>query len=72
MFQRPVLSRRFNLCTNALHNMGGLVNTSMSEFGFTIVGEFSNAVTDCGLFLNGVGMGSRYEGTYTSGVWPPI
>jgi glucan 1,3-beta-glucosidase len=51
---------------------GGPVNTSMSAFGFTIAGEFSNAVTDCGLFLNGVGLGSRYEGTYTSGVWPPI
>jgi glucan 1,3-beta-glucosidase len=51
---------------------GGLVNTSMSTFGFTIAGEFSNAVTDCGLFLNGVGLGSRYEGTYTAGVWPPI
>ena len=51
---------------------GGLVNTSMGAFGYTIAGEFSNAVTDCGLFLNGVDLGSRYEGTYTTGVWPPI
>ena len=28
--------------------------------------------TDCGLFLNGVGLGSRYEWTYTSGVWLPL
>jgi len=51
---------------------GGLVNTSRGAFGYTIAGEFSNAVTDCGLFLNGVDLGSRYEGTYTTGVWPPI
>lgn len=51
---------------------GAPVNTSMGAFGFTIAGEFSNAITDCGLFLNGVGLGSRYEGTYTSGVWPRV
>jgi len=43
----------------------------MSAFGLSTAGEFSNAVTDCGLFLNGVGLGSRYEGTYP-GVWPRI
>lgn len=50
---------------------GGLVNTSMSAFGLTNAGEFSNAVTDCGLFLNGVNLGTRYEGTYP-GVWPVV
>lgn len=50
---------------------GGLVNTSMAAFGLTTAGEFSNAVTDCGLFLNGVGLGTRYEGTYP-GVWPVV
>ena len=40
------------------------VNTSMGAFGLTTAGEFSNAVTDCGLWLNGVGLGTRYEGTY--------
>ena len=28
-----------------------------------IVGQWSGALTDCGLFLNGVGKGSRYDGT---------
>ena len=51
---------------------GGLVNTSMGAFGLSTAGEFSNAVTDCGLFLNGVGLGTRYEGTYTPGVWPVV
>ncbi|KAF9012065.1 hypothetical protein BDQ17DRAFT_1420459 [Cyathus striatus] len=43
---------------------GSLVNTSMANFGLTNAGEWSNAVTDCGLFLNGVGAGTRYEGTF--------
>ncbi|KAF9567579.1 exo-beta-1,3-glucanase [Agrocybe pediades] len=51
---------------------GSLVNNSMASFGLTTAGEFSNAVTDCGLFLNGVNLGTRYEGNYTPGVWPRI
>jgi len=46
---------------------GATVNSSMGSFGLTNAGEFSNAVTDCGLFLNGVGLGTRYEGTYSGG-----
>ena len=41
-----------------------VVNTSMSDFGLTNAGEWSNAVNDCGLFLNGVGLGTRYEGDF--------
>lgn len=41
------------------------MNTSMSSgLGFTAAGEWSNAINDCGLFVNGVGLGTRYEGTY--------
>lgn len=47
-------------------------NTSMGAFGLTGAGEFSNAVTDCGLWVNGVGLGTRYEGNYTGGNWPVI
>lgn len=36
----------------------------MANFGLSVAGEFSNAVTDCGLWLNGVDLGTRYEGTY--------
>lgn len=39
----------------------------MSAFGLTTAGEFSNAVTDCGLWLNGVNLGTRYEGDYADG-----
>lgn len=45
----------------------GGVNTSMGAFGLTTAGEFSNAVNDCGLYLNNVGAGTRYEGTYETG-----
>ena len=47
-------------------------NASMGAFGLTTAGEFSNAINDCGLFVNGVGLGTRYEGTYTGGPWPYI
>ncbi|CAE6377307.1 unnamed protein product [Rhizoctonia solani] len=39
-------------------------NTSMSTFGMTTAGEFSNAFNDCGFFLNGVNLGARYDGTF--------
>jgi glucan 1,3-beta-glucosidase len=63
----PMSSYRDIPCTT----WGSIVNTSMAAFGLTTAGEFSNAVTDCGLWLNGVGLGSRYEGTYP-GNPPPV
>jgi len=36
----------------------------MGGFGLTTSGEFSNAINDCGLYLNGVNLGTRFEGTY--------
>ena len=43
---------------------GPQVNASLANFGLTTAGEFSNAVNDCGLFVNGVNQGTRFEGTY--------
>lgn len=40
------------------------MNASMSAFGLNAAGEFSLAVNDCGEFVNGVGLGTRFEGTY--------
>lgn len=51
---------------------GNLVNASMGAFGLTSAGEFSNAVTDCGLWVNGVNQGTRYEGTYAAGSSPRV
>lgn len=45
----------------------GPFNTSMRQFGFTYSGEWSLGINDCGRFLNGVGNGTRYEGTYLTG-----
>ncbi|KAH8828259.1 exo-beta-1,3-glucanase [Flagelloscypha sp. PMI_526] len=45
------------------------VATSMSEFGVTQVGEWSVGHTDCGLYLNGVDQGIRYEGDYVMDNW---
>lgn len=63
----PISSYATTPCTT----WGQPINDSMTNFGMTTAGEFSNAVTDCGLFLNNVGEGTRYEGTYSSGgPWP--
>ncbi|CAL1705012.1 unnamed protein product [Somion occarium] len=47
-------------------------NNSIGNFGLTTAGEFSNAINDCGLYVNGVNLGTRYEGTYTPGNWPRV
>ncbi|KAI0825018.1 glycoside hydrolase [Trametes gibbosa] len=47
-------------------------NTSMKTFGMTHVGEWSLGINDCGKYLNGVGLGTRYDGTFTSGNWPDV
>ncbi|KAJ3517946.1 hypothetical protein NLJ89_g179 [Agrocybe chaxingu] len=33
---------------------------------WTIIGEWSNAITDCARWLNGRGVGARWDGTYAS------
>jgi glucan 1,3-beta-glucosidase len=62
-----------SFASQACSSWGGMMNDSMSAFGLTSAGEFSNAINDCGLFVNGVGLGNRYDGTYTSGgPWPKV
>ncbi|KAI9290467.1 glycoside hydrolase, partial [Neoconidiobolus thromboides FSU 785] len=39
---------------------------SANTFGPTICGEFSVASNDCGKWLNGINLGTRYEGTFPS------
>lgn len=51
---------------------GKSMNASMSAFGMNTAGEWSNAVTDCGLWVNGVNLGARYDGTYTQGTFPKV
>ncbi|GAA5822611.1 hypothetical protein JCM3770_000618, partial [Rhodotorula araucariae] len=40
------------------------MNISTNQFGVTMGGEWSLAINDCGQWLNNVGNGERYEGTY--------
>jgi len=46
---------------------GPMMNDSWTNIGVTAAGEFSLATNDCGLFVNGVGLGTRYEGTFAGG-----
>lgn len=40
--------------------------SSLASFGlWTIVGEWSPAKTDCAKYLNGRGVGARYDGSYS-------
>ncbi|KAG8929654.1 hypothetical protein FRC01_003966 [Tulasnella sp. 417] len=43
------------------------MNTSWTNFGVSMAGEFSLAINDCGLWVNGVGAGTRWEGTFGDG-----
>ncbi|CCE65233.1 hypothetical protein TPHA_0K00990 [Tetrapisispora phaffii CBS 4417] len=44
----------------------GWGHSSLTEKHWTIMGEFSAALTDCTKWLNGVGRGARYDGTFPS------
>jgi glucan 1,3-beta-glucosidase len=39
-------------------------SNAFKQHGLYIAGEFSLAINDCGLYLNNVGQGARYEGDY--------
>ncbi|KAK4704592.1 glucan 1,3-beta-glucosidase, partial [Phenoliferia sp. Uapishka_3] len=47
-------------CTNWAVDM----NTSTAEFGLTIAGEWALAINDCGKWINNVGNGRRFDGTW--------
>ncbi|KAG0659221.1 hypothetical protein C6P46_005274 [Rhodotorula mucilaginosa] len=42
----------------------GPLNSSTNAFGVTLGAEWSLAINDCGKWLNNVGNGNRYDGTY--------
>ncbi|KAI0628059.1 glycoside hydrolase superfamily [Trametes polyzona] len=44
----------------ACNAWGPSMNNSRQNFGITVAGEFSNAINDCGLFVNGINGGARY------------
>lgn len=40
------------------------MNTTRQTFGIEWGGEWSLAIDDCGKWLNNIGIGQRYDGTY--------
>ncbi|KAG0203581.1 hypothetical protein BGX28_004184, partial [Mortierella sp. GBA30] len=40
------------------------IQRSNVKFGPTLVGEFSSATNDCATYLNGIGVGYRWDGTF--------
>ncbi|KAL2817343.1 glycoside hydrolase superfamily [Aspergillus granulosus] len=55
---------KVNLVCNDWHAMIAEINTTSAGWGPTICGEWSQADTDCAEYLNNVGRGTRWEGTY--------
>ncbi|PWN30893.1 glycoside hydrolase [Jaminaea rosea] len=49
-----------NVCSNFAHN----TDSALASNGAYMAGEWSLALNDCGLYLNNVNQGTRYEGTY--------
>lgn len=43
----------------------GSYNQTVNNWGAVSNGEFSAAINDCGLWVNGVGLGSRYDGSFS-------
>ncbi|OJT09588.1 hypothetical protein TRAPUB_13965 [Trametes pubescens] len=52
--------------------LDGLRNNSMSSFGMTHISEWSLGINDCGLWLNGVDLSARYNGTFMLGNYPKV
>jgi glucan 1,3-beta-glucosidase len=47
-------------CNNTLPTLRSYARANL----FTIIGEWSNAPTDCAKWLNGRGVGARWDGTW--------
>ncbi|KAI9367922.1 glycoside hydrolase superfamily [Aspergillus egyptiacus] len=60
-------TEKVNLVCNDWHAMIGEINSTSAGWGPTFCGEWSQADTDCAKFLNNVGRGTRWEGTYIEG-----
>ncbi|AET40316.1 glucan exo-1,3-beta-glucosidase Ecym_5578 [Eremothecium cymbalariae DBVPG len=57
-----LLNDQFTRLTNIME-YGEALEKEQSAHG-SIVGEWSGAITDCATWLNGLGIGARYDGTY--------
>ncbi|KAJ5899359.1 Glycoside hydrolase superfamily [Penicillium taxi] len=57
-------TRKIELICSSWYTMIEAINSTTNGWGPTICGEWSQADTDCGKYLNNVGRGTRWEGTY--------
>lgn len=64
IFSDPELSRSFDEHVAFACTYSDNLSSYQSSNIWTIVGEWSNAVTDCAKWLNGRGVGSRWDGTW--------
>ncbi|KAJ5513247.1 Glycoside hydrolase superfamily [Penicillium fimorum] len=55
---------KLDVICNSWQPMIKEINTTTSGWGPTICGEWSQADTDCAQYVNNVGRGARWEGTY--------
>ncbi|KAI0359285.1 glycoside hydrolase [Trametes cingulata] len=51
----------------ACNSWGAMMNNSRANFGVTFAGEFSNAINDCGLYVNGVNADTADNSAYGPG-----
>ncbi|SCV67159.1 BQ2448_5805 [Microbotryum intermedium] len=56
----PLPVQSIKPCVNWMRHF----NRTMRSFGISMVAEWSIATNDCGRFVNGVHVGTRFEGTY--------
>ncbi|KAI0827637.1 glycoside hydrolase [Trametes gibbosa] len=52
---------------NACNSWAAMMNNSRAAFGVTFAGEFSNAINDCGLYINGVNADTADNSAYGPG-----
>lgn len=66
IFTSPQPSYPLSFAASVVCQYGSSFNATRANFGPYIAGEWSLAVNDCGPFLNNVGTGSRYDGTWVA------
>jgi glucan 1,3-beta-glucosidase len=67
IFSNLELSRSIDQHIDYACNLGQSYLGFQSSNIWTVVGEWSNALTDCAKWLNGRGVGARWEGEWGSG-----
>lgn len=63
-FTPPFANTYDGAIANVCNNYAANTDKAMANIGLYLAGEWSLALNDCGLFLNNVGEGTRYEGTF--------